>query len=161
MERIEKTIVGIMLSAFIGVLLTQASTTFHESIHVLVARLLGAKAGIVGINLYTGASGYEFESAPKFFEILVAVSPPIVIFFTAWYLWNAFGKNSIVRAISIVMWLYSTLPSAFPLIPHSDFNYAISLGANPIFIWAIWVIMNGVAWWNIIEEIEDRRLFRW
>ena len=156
-SRMASTLGAVIFSAFLGILMTQASTTIHESIHFFVTKALGGNASLVSANLYTGATKYEYEGS-KFGRILIICSPPIAIFFLAWYLWHAFGENSIIRVVSIIMWLYSVLPSSFPLLPGSDFNRAIAAGANPIFIWAIWLLMNGIAYYEIIGEVMERYL---
>jgi len=159
-KKVISVILGIILFGIIGILITQASTTIHEEIHVIVAKLFGADAGINKIDVYTGSSSYEFvKDVSKSYDILIAMAPSLILFFVAWYIWESFGENSIMRAVALVMWLYSVFPSSFPILPGSDFYYAIQVGANPIFMWIIWIFISGVVWYNIIEEIEDRKIF--
>lgn len=159
-KKLATALLGICLSALIGITFTQLSTQTHELIHVLVSRVLGAESGVSSLFLYTGSTSYEFSGeVPYWYDVVVAMSPPIVIFIIALGIWLFFGENSIIRVLAIIMMMYSVLPSSFPLLPGSDFSFAISKGANPVFVWLIWFFMNGVFYWLLAEEVMDRKLF--
>lgn len=95
----------------------------------------------------------------KIFNIIIAFASLFLVFFVALGLWIFFNKDSVVRVLSIVMFVYSCIPSAFPLMPGSDMAYAITQGFPLWLGWAIYLTISGVFLWLITDEVTETEYF--
>jgi len=145
-----------MVIAFIlGFLFTNLSLFVHEAGHVIVANLLGCKAGISRLMVYVGASSVE-ETCSNINLIFIALAGPFAAFLYGLYCWYAGGKDSILRMAGLISFFYSVLPSLAPFIPTSDMGRAISFGFGEGIANLIWLTVSAIIYYLVALEIKDR-----
>lgn len=148
----------------VGVLFINIGTVFHEFTgHALVAKILGCSVSSKA-NIFTGSTYYDCYNSEneRTKSIIIALSSITVVFFIALALWLWGGEDNIIRILSITMFFYSIIPSAFPLLAGSDMGFAIKQGFPAILGWIIYGIMTGIFGWLLIDEITEKNYFgRW
>ena len=150
-----KKILFIILCFVIGVVFINAGTFIHELSHYSVARAFGCKASF-GTQIFIGATNFECPAdSPAYSYILIAFASLFFVFFIGLAIWLFAGKNAFIRLLALTMFMYSLLPSAYPLMPGSDAMYIVGQGFPVWIMWIIWGIMTGTVFYFIIKEIQD------
>jgi len=129
-------------------------TIIHEASHWGVARLLGCEAEF-GTQIFIGATNFSCPEESSFNNVLIGFASLFFVFFIALGIWMFAGENAFIRLLALTMFMYSLLPSAFPLMPSSDAQYIISQGFPAFIMWIIWGLMIGTVFYLIIKEIQD------
>lgn len=127
----------------------------HELSHYFTALLLGCKANVLSIDLFTGATSVFCKHNEDY--ILVALAGPFGALLFSLYMYFSGGKNSISRIASIVMLFYSVIPNLYPFGKGTDMYMAISFGLRPLVGIILFFIVFVIGSYLIALEIVDRR----
>ncbi len=147
----------VAFSSLLGILSTNLGVTLHELfLHNGVAWILGCSA-TSDANVYTGITMFLCEPGNPIQMILIGLSAPLGAFIIGMLLW-LWDKDSVLRFVGLIIMMYSSIPSLFPLIPGSDMAFAISYGFSPLFGWIIYFVVTGVFYLALLEEILDRNV---
>ena len=150
----------ILISCGLGIIFVNFGTVIHEVLgHGTVAKIFGCDFESTA-EVFTGTTEFECPTEIPAVNILISFGSIFVVFFSALALWLFLDKNSIIRVIALFMFVYSLIPSAFPLMKGSDMYYAINQGFPEYLAWLIFIIMFGVFMWLLIDEITDKDFFK-
>ena len=145
----------LVLILILAHLFMSISVAIHELGHVLTGYLLGCPGGIIQLRIITGETG--ISRCPYSKMIIIALGGPLLAFLYGLWLWNAGGKDSILRLAGNISFAYSVIPSIMPFLRGSDMWKAIYVfGLKP---WVGWLIYFGISsvcflLWGL--EVVDR-----
>jgi len=142
-EYLENTILGII--AFF------LATFIHEMGHVIVANLLGCKAGLTHSGLITGitsigeCSNYKLQ--------IIALAGPLASFLTGIFIWFSESENSKLRLLAIILFLLSSVIQLVPVKPLDGYQ-AIEFGMAVWLELLIFISILSVSVNLILDEVK-------
>jgi len=143
----------LVFSLIIGIVFVNLSLIIHELSHVIVANLLGVKASIAYLQMFTGATSLG-EATPSQM-ILIALAGPLGALLYGLYMWYL-EPDGILRFAGLASFFYSVIPNLAPFIQGSDMYVAIQNGLNPFVGWIIYLFVFAYCTKIVLDEIYDR-----
>lgn len=137
----------------IGFIFVNLSLVIHEICHVIMANLLGVRASLAYLLMYTGATSVG-EATPSQM-ILIALAGPLGALLYGLYMWYL-EPDGILRYAGLASFFYSVLPNLAPFLQGSDMYVAIQNGLNPLVGWIIYLFVFAYCTKIILDEIYDR-----
>lgn len=156
----DRGIPSVLFSMILMLLAIQLTVVAHESGHMLVANLLGCRAGIGEARFYVGWTGFDCpkewpeERLNKTIQ-LIALAGPLTAFLVGSYLWF-YEENGLTRVMALPFWFYGTLPNLY-VIKGTDMSMALQYGLNPLLGLLIYFGISAFISFAVVREVTERR----